>query len=165
MAVAVTEKKETPEKPEIKESLIEQLAELSDAEINRYFEIISKLYRAVTGKEITPENAITKLIDVKEILERSYFPARPEVDFQVYARLLSKSHPDVCEDWEIFADLRAKALKSLDGFSSNLYVEMFKAQNVGVQPTSATSISFGSQAQAQKQSRLKFWKRSKETEQ
>lgn len=145
-----------------KAELMRQLLEMKDEDVIKIFDIISKMFRAFAGKDVMPADQITRLIDVKNILERSYFPVRPEVDFQVYLRLLAKFYPKECGDCELWADIRAQALKSLEGFSSQLYVEMFKAQNLGALPTSATNISLG---QFPKPTEKRHWYQRKQPQQ
>lgn len=120
--------------------------------IRQNLDIISMLIRAFEGKDVNPEHdVITRLINVKNILERSNFPTMPLINFQVYCRLVAKYHPEL-ECFKDWADLQAEALKSYKALSSEQYVEMMKAlQGVAPQPQSSTNINFpGQQAQQQK---------------
>lgn len=146
-----------------KQTLIMELATLDAEKVSDVLDIISKLVRAFTGKDINPGDAITKLIDVHNILERSYFPSMPEINFQVYCRLLSKFYPDELQAFEDWADCRAHALKSLKGYSSELYADMFKAQVQGGEQGQNTNINLGPQQRQDQQQkrRFGFLKRSK----
>lgn len=89
-------------------------------------EAISMMVRAFEGKPIEPDDIITRLTNVKNILERSRFPTYPLLAKQIYLRLIAKYNPQAkaCKDW---ADLEAEALISYKGQSRAEYVEMTKA--------------------------------------
>lgn len=120
--------------------------------INQNLDVLSTMIRAFEGKEVNPENdVITRLINVKNILERSNFPTMPIINFQIYCRLVAKYHPELTafKDW---ADFQAEALKSYKALSSEQYVDMMKAQ-LGYMPPpqTSTNISLGGQPQQQQQ--------------
>jgi len=121
--------------------------------IRQNLDVLSMLIRAFEGKEVNPENdVITRLINVKNILERSNFPSMPIINFQIYCRLVTKYHPELTafKDW---ADYQAEALKSYKALSSEQYVEMMKAQLGYIPPPqSSTNISLA-QPQQQQQKR------------
>lgn len=132
---------EQPQQTQSKEqqTLIQQISQANPDEIRKMFEVLSMMIQAFEGKDLNPENdMITRLINVKDILERSNFPTETEIKFQVYARLVAQYHPEL-KAFESWANLRAKALKSLGALSSEQYVEMMKAQN-GYQPQPGTTF-------------------------
>lgn len=141
-----------------KQTLIAQLTKMEPEEYRKIFEILSMLVRAFEGKDISETDVITRLVNVKNILERSRFPSMNIINFQVYCRLVAKYHPELqCfEDW---ANIQAHALISYQGLSREEYVDMYKAQ-VGYAPTPQTAISVGSgspQAQQQQQQKKAHW--------
>jgi len=87
---------------------------------------ISMLVKAFEGRPIEPDDIITRLTNVKNILERSRFPTYPLLAKQVYLRLIAKYVPeaDSCLQW---ADREAEALISYRGQSRSEYVEMTRA--------------------------------------
>jgi len=109
-----------------KEKLIQFFDKLDVAMLRNVAEAISMMVRAFEGRPIEPEDIITRLTNVKNILERSRFPTYPLLAKQVYLRLIAKYAPEAypCEDW---ADLEAQALISYKGLSREEYVEMTKA--------------------------------------
>lgn len=143
-------------------NLIEQIKKLDRKDIISILEIFSMLVRAFQGKEVNPdEDVITRLINVKNILERSNFPSMPIINFQVWARLIAKYHPelDAFQDW---ADFQAQGLKSLKALSSEQYVDMFKAQQGAGAPAAATSIMFNPMMQQEKRSLMSRIRRPRE---
>lgn len=90
---------------------------------------ISMMVRAFEGKPIEPEDIITKMTNIKNILERSRFPTYPLVAKQVYLRLITEYHPE-CKAFEKWADLEAEALISYKGQSRAEYVEVARAASV-----------------------------------
>jgi hypothetical protein len=132
-----------PEETQQKQNLIEQ--------IRKFFSIFSMMIQAFEGKDLNPDNdVITRLINVKNILERSNFPSMSIINFQVYCRLVAHYHPEL-DAFKKWADFQAESLKSLEGLSSEQYVEMMKAQN-GYAPQPSTNFGInlnGQQAQAQ----------------
>lgn len=87
---------------------------------------ISMMVRAFEGKPIEPQDIITKLTNIKNILERSRFPTYPLLAKQVYLRLVKEYHPE-CEAFEKWANLEAEALISYKGQSRAEYVEVARA--------------------------------------
>lgn len=119
--------------------------------IRQNLDVLSMLIRAFEGHEVNPENdVITRLINVKNILERSNFPSMPIINFQVYCRLVAKYHPEL-EAFGQWANFQAEALKSLKALSSEQYVDMMKAQLGYVAPPTSTNIFPGMPAQQQPQ--------------
>lgn len=140
------------------QTLIQQISQANPDEIKKMFEVLSMMIQAFEGKDLNPDNdVITRLIDVKNILERSNFPSMPVINFQVYCRLVAKYHPELIafEDW---ANFQAEALKSLGALSSEQYVEMMKAQN-GYQPQPSTTfgVNIGGPQQQQQQQKKRGW--------
>lgn len=115
-----------------KEQLLKFFADLDKPMLKATAEAISMMVRAFEGKPIDPEDIITRLTNVKNILERSRFPTYPLLAKQVYLRLIAKYNPQAkaCEDW---ANLEAQALISYKGQSREEYVEMAKAATLGEQ--------------------------------
>lgn len=147
-----------------KVQLIDQIQKLDKAQLTERLEVLAMMIRAFEGKEVNPENdVITRLINVKNILERSNFPSMNIINFQVYCRLVAFYHPE-CEPFRKWADFQAESLKSYKALSSEQYVEMFKAQNSpGLAP--GTNISFqGQQAKYQEQRKGLFRRNKKEPE-
>ena len=90
---------------------------------------ISMMVRAFEGKPIEPEDIITKMTNIKNILERSRFPTYPLVAKQVYLRLITEYHPE-CKAFAKWADLEAEALISYKGQSRAEYVDVMRAASV-----------------------------------
>lgn len=122
--------------------------------IKQNLDILSAIIRAFEGKEVNPDNdVITRLINVKNILERSNFPTMPIINFQVYCRLVAKYHPE-CVAFKDWADFQAEGLKSYKALSSEQYVEMMKAQlGYVAPPQTSTNISLGNNPMQQQQKR------------
>ncbi len=150
----------TPE--EQKQDFILQLKNTDPKQLVPILEVLSMMVRAFEGKEVNPDSdQITRLINIKNILERSNFPSMTEINFQTYARLIAYYHPSECLAFEKWADFRAEALKSYKALSSEQYVEMFKAQNA-VLPSPSTNINLASQQQMQQQKKQGWLRRRKE---
>jgi len=118
-------------------------------------EAISMMVRAFEGRPIEAQDIITKLTNVKNILERSRFPTYPLLAKQVYLRLIAKYHPEAyaCRDW---ADLEAQALIEYKGQGRDEYVEMTKA----VAYPEEQEIFVGAPQQTQIQAKKRrFWHR------
>jgi len=112
-------------KPERKE-LLKFFEKLDTKMLKSTATAISMMVRAFEGRPIEPDDIITRLTNVKNILERSRFPTYPLLAKQVYLRLIKMYVPeaDSCQQW---ADLEAEALISYRGQSRSEYVEMTKA--------------------------------------
>lgn len=145
-----------------KQDFIAQIKRADPKELQPLLEVLSMMVRAFEGKEVNPDSdQITRLINIKNILERSNFPSMTEINFQTYARLIAFYHPEECKAFEKWADFRAEALKSYKALSSEQYVEMFKAQNA-VLPSPNTSINLSTQQQMQQQKKQGFLRRRRE---
>lgn len=122
--------------------------------IKQNLDVLSMMIKAFEGKEVNPDNdVITRLINVKNILERSNFPTMPIINFQVYCRLVAKYHPE-CVAFKDWADFQAEGLKSYKALSSEQYVEMMKAQlGYVAPPQTSTNISLGSNPMQQQAKR------------
>jgi len=109
-----------------RKELVGFFEQLDNRMLKSVFEAISMMVRAFEGKPIEPQDIITKLTNVKNILERSRFPTYPLLAKQVYLRLIAKYNPQAspCKDW---ADLEAEALISYKGQSRSEFVDMTKA--------------------------------------
>ena len=155
----MTQQATTTEQP--KETLLAQLSKTDPDQVRKIFDVLSMLVRAFDGKDISESDVITRLVNVKDILERSRFPSMSIINFQVYCRLVAKYHPELIafEDW---ANIQAHALISYQGLSREEYVEMMKAQ-LGYAPTPQTAITLGGSPQAQamreQQKKAHWWSR------
>lgn len=109
-----------------RQQLLKFFEQLDTETLKATFEAISMMVRAFEGRPIEPEDVITRLTNVKNILERSRFPTYPLLAKQVYLRLIAKYNPQAyaCRDW---ADMEAEALISYKGQSRTEYVEMTRA--------------------------------------
>jgi len=146
---------ETTEKE--KKELIAFFEKLDKETLKGVAEAISMMIRAFDGRPIEPEDIISRLTNVKNILERSRFPTYPLIAKQVYLRLIAKYNPQAkaCTDW---ADFEAESLISYKGQSREEYVEMTKAATSQGEPQ---QFYFGegkgiSQGQEPKR---RFWQR------
>ena len=149
--------KEDKEKKEVIEFFKELPKEMLDDVAN----VISTLVRAFEGKPPEGEDAITRLTNVKDILERSRYPTYPLLAKQVYLRLIHKSAPyeaESCLDW---ANLESRALISYKGQSRAEYTEQMKHM-AGIQE--GQSVIFGSPQQPQKKGFLRGFRKPKEGE-
>lgn len=81
---------------------------------------------ALEGRPIEAEDVISKLINLKNKMERSRFPTYPLLAKQVYLRLIARYNPqaDSCKEW---ADYESEALIAYKGLNWDAYVEMVKA--------------------------------------
>lgn len=109
---------------------------------------ITMLVRAFQGLEPEPSDIISKLIDVKNPMERSRFPTYPILQKQVYLRLLAALIPEAesCLTW---ADLEAHALVEYKGEGRTEWVEATKV-TAGVGETQQITIGGLPQAQTDK---------------
>jgi hypothetical protein len=131
--------------------------ELTDKDIEvmkKLAEMISLLSRAFEGQSIEKDK-ISKLINLDNLIERSYYPTYPLLAKQVYLRLLSKYYPKAaksCEDW---ANIEAEALIEYKGKGREQYTEIMKAA-VGI-----TDLGLNMQAQPREpqQPKRRFWQR------
>jgi len=110
-----------------REELFEKLSD--PKEFKKYAEQISLLIRAFDGRPMEDDSLITKLTDVKNILERSRFPTYPILGKQEYLRLIAKYNPQAqaCKDW---AEFEAQALISYKGQGREEYVDMTKSAQI-----------------------------------
>ncbi len=94
-------------------------------DISKELENIAKLKRAFEGKPPDPQDIITRLTNVKNILERSRFPTYPLLSKQIYLRLIGKYIPEAsaCLEW---AEREAEALISYKGLSREEFTEQMK---------------------------------------
>ena len=123
--------------------------------IKPFFEVISQMIRAFEGKPLDGDY-ISRLTDVKNILERSDFPTYPLLHEQVYLRLCAKIHPEL-SSFKDYAELKAHALISYKRQSRKEYVEQTK----GLQsPEQVFMIGDRTQTQAPQPQKKRFWQRS-----
>lgn len=127
-----------------KAELIEKFSHFDKDTLKNTFEAISMMVRAFEGKAVEPDDVITRLINVKNILERSRFPTMPIIQEQVYCRLLAKYHPEL-EPFLDYAESKAQALISYKGENWDYYTEMVKAQSGQI--AEPTTFNFGSPTQ------------------
>jgi hypothetical protein len=156
LSVAIKE----PEKKE----LLEWFEKLDLNMLKNVAEAIRMMVCAFEGRPIDASDVITRLINVKNIVERSRFPTYPLLAKQVYLRLIALYNPQgyPCKDW---ADLEAEALVAYKGLNWDAYVEMAKASQV---PGEQQQFYFGT-TQPQKaevpQPKRRFWQKGKPKEQ
>lgn len=118
-------------------------------------EAISMMVRAFEGRPVEPEDVISRLTNVKNILERSRFPTYPLLAKQVYLRLIAEFHPE-CKAFAKWADREAEALISYKGLSREEYVEMTKAATQG----EPTQVFYGERkGMVSQEPRRHFWQR------
>lgn len=146
------------EKPKEEKELLELTTVIPKEKIDlikQNLDVLSMLIRAFEGQDINPENdIITRLINIKNILERSNFPSMPIINFQVYCRLVAKYHPEL-EAFQQWANYQAEALKSYKALSSEQYVDMVKSTS-GLPAQPLTNINLNPMAQQQQQKRGLF---------
>lgn len=137
-----------------KEQLIDFFRQVDKDVLKATAEAISMMVRAFEGRPVEPDDIITRLTNVKNILERSRFPTYPLLAKQVYLRLIAAYNPSAqsCEKW---ANLEAEALISYKGQSRQEYTEQMKAAS-GRQEQQ--SIVFGPGPIAREPKR-RFWQR------
>jgi len=118
---------------EERQQLLKFFEQLDTETLKATFEAISMMVRAFEGRPIEPEDVITRLTNVKNILERSRFPTYPLLAKQVYLRLIAKYNPQAyaCRDW---ADMEAEALIEYRGQGRTEYVEMTREFYFGEMP-------------------------------
>ena len=109
-----------------KKELLEFFGKLDKEMLKDVAGVIHTLVRAFEGKPPEGEDAITRLTNVKNILERSRFPTYPLLAKQVYLRLLHKYAPLEGEAYKDWANLEAEALISYKGKSREEYTEQLK---------------------------------------
>lgn len=151
----------TPEK----ENFMEAILKADPKEFQKICEILSMMFRAFEGKDVNPDNdPITRLINVKNILERSNFPTMPHITFQVYTRLIAETHPEL-EAFKTWANLHAEALKSLKSLSSEQYVDMYKAQNGTLPQQQGNSFFLNPNIAQQQQQKKSIFRRERKERQ
>ena len=155
----MTEQQQVELNQKEKQELLTFFSQLYDQDpkmLTSFFEVISMMVRAFEGQPVEPGDVITRLTNVKNILERSRFPTYPLLAKQVYLRLIAKYAPEAyaCKDW---ADLEAQALIEYKGQGREEYVEMTRAVSMGPEQ----GFFFGSAISKPevKQSKRHFWQR------
>lgn len=109
-----------------KQVLLDYLSKQDTEALKTAAQAISMFVNAFSGKPIEAEDVISRLINVKNKMERSRFPTYPLLAKQVYLRLIAKYNPngDACKEW---ANYEAEALIAYKGQNWDAYVEMVKA--------------------------------------
>jgi len=122
----MSEQKTVELNEEDRKQLLTFFEKLDTSILKNVAEALSMMVRAFDGRPIEPDDIITKLVNVKDITERSNFPTYPLLAKQVYLRLIALYNPQgyPCKDW---ADFEARALTSYKGLSREQYVEMTKS--------------------------------------
>jgi hypothetical protein len=124
-----TATKATPELSDAeKQKMLEQFSHLDANTLKSTLEAIAMMIRAFEGKSVEPDDVITRLINVKNNMERSNFPTMLILQEQVYCRLVAKYHPEL-EAFSDYADEKAHALIALKGQNWFYYGEFLKASN------------------------------------
>jgi hypothetical protein len=116
---------EIPDKE--KDQLLEMFGKMDKQLLKATFEALTMFVRASEGRSVEQDDVISRLINVKNIVERSRFPTFPLIRFQVYLRLIAHYTPEAepCERW---ANEEASALIAYKGENWKAYVEMVKGQ-------------------------------------
>lgn len=117
-------------------------------------EALSMMVRAFEGKPIDAQDIISKLTNVKNILERSRFPTYPLLGKQVYLRLIGKNIKG-CKSFTEWADYEAEALIAYKGQSRKEWVDMSK----GAMPTPEQQYYINPQLRQQAPQKKRFWQR------
>jgi hypothetical protein len=142
---------------EERKKLQTELATLSKESMQAFSEQLSMLIRALDGRPVETDDVISKLIKLKQNMERSRFPTYPLLAKQVYLRLIAKYNKQgaACEAW---ADFEASALIAYKGLNWDAYVEMVKATST---PQEQQSFYMGpttqQPTQPQVQQKRHFW--------
>lgn len=142
-----------------KEELLNFFKGLDTSMLKSTAEALSMMVRAFEGKPIDAQDIISKLTNVKNILERSRFPTYPILGKQVYLRLIGKYIPG-CKSFEEWADFEAHALIAYKGQSRKEWVDMSK----GAMPTPEQQYYINPQIRQQAQQKRRFWQRPKKEE-
>ena len=146
-----------------KKEVLEFFAKLDKQMLNDIASAICTLFRAFEGKPPEGEDAITRLTNVKDILERSRFPTYPLLAKQVYLRLIHKYAPEEAESCEAWANLEARALISYKGKSREEYAEQLKHASGALDEGQRIIFGMGS-PQPQKKGFLRGFRKPKEEE-
>jgi len=147
-----------------KKELLEFFSKLDKDMLKDVAGVISTLVRAFEGKPPEGEDAITRLTNVKDILERSRFPTYPLLAKQVYLRLIHKYAPEEAESCEAWANLEARALISYKGKSREEYTEQLKHASGALDESQRIIVGMGSPQQPQKRRFLGGFRKPKEEE-
>jgi len=142
---------------EKKKKLLDEFYSRLDYDVLRTTaETISMLARGVEGKAIEPEDIITRLTNVKNILERTRFPTYPLLAKHVFLRLIALYNPNAyaCKDW---SDIEAEALISYKGLGREEYVEMTRSATTPEQEFYIGEIPRGQEVKPAKKRR--WWQR------
>jgi len=156
--------KETKEK-EMTETELAELIEIMSKQDKSSLEFLSMIVRAFDGRAIDSDDVITRLINVKNLMERSRYPTYPQVGLQVYLRLVAHYAPEAepCKEW---ADTLSHALIAYKGENWKAYVEMAKGQQLAAQQEFYLGPrAQDPQAQAQATKRRWPWSREPKPEQ
>ena len=152
-----------PSEDKEKKELLDFFSKLDKEMLKDVAGVISTLVRAFEGKPPEGEDAITRLTNVKDILERSRFPTYPLLAKQVYLRLIHKYAPEEAESCEVWANLEARALISYKGKSREEYTEQLKHASGALDEGQRIIFGMGS-PQPQKKGFLRGFRKPKEEE-
>jgi len=142
-----------------KKELLKFFEKLDTEVLTSTAKAISMMVRAFEGKPIEPQDIITKMTNIKNILERSRFPTYPLLAKQVYLRLIALYHPE-CFHFKDWADKEAEALISYKGQSRSEYVEVARAASA----MQGQEFYFGEGKPQAPQVKRRFWQRKPKTE-
>lgn len=144
--------------PEEKKAL-EDLTRLEPKEFLEFASKISVITRATQGKPVDATSIYDKLIDIKDIKERSRYPTYPILSLIVYLELIYKANRNAkaCLNW---SQTLSKALISYKGQSRSEFVDMSKAP---IPPQQ--EFYLGSQrSETQPMKKARFWSRAPKQE-
>lgn len=120
-----------------------------------------KIIRVFQGLPPESDTAISQLINMKSLLERSRFPTYPLIARQVYLRLLNWYYGDMAEACKMWADYEAEALIEYKGQGRQEFVEINKAAQ---QAQQEFYISPEKQKVVADQAKGHWWQRGKKEE-
>lgn len=128
---------------------------LSPEQFLEFANKISIITRATQGKTVEQTSIYDKLIDIKDIKERSRYPTYPILSLIVYLENIAKANPNAkaCSVW---SNHLSKALISYKGQSRSEFVDMSKAPQPPQQ-----EFYLGSQRyiEPRQQKKAHFWSR------
>ena len=150
------EPKQVKKLPTVKRAKKIDFSKMNPKQIQEMAETISMMVRAFEGRPIESEDIITRLINVKDTLERGRYPTYGLIRKQVFLRLVAKFHPEL-KSWEEWADIEAKAMIQYKGLGHEEYVKM---QGAGaMQPEQMFYLNPQIQQQQQQEKKRRFWQR------
>ena len=140
--------------PTVKRAKKIDFSKMSPKQLQEMAETISMMVRAFEGRPIESEDIITRLINVKNTLERGRYPTYGLIRKQVYLRLVALFHPEL-KSWEKWADIESQAMIQYKGLGHEEYVKLGMGM---MQPEQMFYVNPQMQQQQQEKKR-RFWQR------